>query len=311
MEALATRKKPTATTPFTFIAFGDWQVWEKNPGIFTISDKLQPDFCLLLGDMVNDGSGDKGLVNWATPERCGGWFFKKYPCWAAIGNHEIGSGEPRNGPGRYTAYWGQPANRLFSFTYANAKFIGLPLSWPRGAALKALEEELASAKDKHVFVFGHLPYYSGGNIPTKDENTQPGIDLFKKYKVTAVFGGHTHSYYRTQRDGVHHVVNGCGGGGIVETVEPKGVLPGDVYYGQRPKGTYAFHHPDVKEDVRLKAPKYFAVVVTVEGPKVALRLVDTDGKEWDSATLAGPAAASTTPASTSAPATPATEAKPK
>jgi hypothetical protein len=294
MKELEARKKPTDATPFTFTAFGDWQGWEKNLGVYAQADKLQPDFCLFLGDMVNDGSGEKGLANWQKLERCGGWFFRKYPCWAALGNHEIGSGEPRNGPARYAAYWAQPINKYFSFTYANAKFIGTPMQWPSNASgLKALEAELAAAEGKHIFLFGHMPYYTVGQMGTRAESIAPSLKLFAKYKVTAVFGGHEHIYYRTRRDGVNYVVAGTGGGGIHTLSHTEEAAPGDVYYGQEPnKGLFKFHHPDRKEDAKTKEAAYFLTAVTVEGPKVTLRLLDAaEGKEWDRAVLAGEAKA--------------------
>lgn len=289
MKELEARKKPTDSAPFTFVAFGDWQGGEKNLGVYAEANKLQPDFCLLLGDMVNDGSGEKGWLNWQKLERCGGWFFNKYPCWTVMGNHEIGSGEPRNGPDRYAAYWAQPINKNFSFTYGNAKFIGTPMQHASNTSgLKALEEELASAGGRHIFVFGHIPYYTVGQMGNQ-ESIAASAKLFAKYKVTAVLGGHEHIYYRTKRDGVNYIIAGTGGGGIHMLSHEKDAVPGDVYYGQEPnKGLFRFHHPERKEDVKWKEAAYFFTAVTVEGPKVTLRLLDAaEGREWDRAVLTG------------------------
>ena len=87
-------------------------------------------------------------------------------------------------------------------------------------------------------------------------------------------------------------------------------IPGDVYYGQEPnKGMFRFHHPSRAEDVKWKEAAYFFTAVTVEGPKVTLRLLGAaDGKEWDRAVLAGEPASSqpaggTQPASAQSPLT--------
>ena len=68
--------------------------------------------------------------------------------------------------------------------------------------------------------------------------------------------------------------------------------PGDVYYGQEPnKGPFRFHHPSRAEDAKWKEAAYFFTAVTVEGPKVTLRLLDAaEGEEWDRAVLAGESA---------------------
>jgi predicted phosphodiesterase len=290
MQELDGRATPAGPVPFQFVVFGDWHNNGLNEGIYRRIDETRPDFCLVLGDMVNRGSSQD---DWDHLERIGGWFFEKHPCWAVAGNHETeGRRKKSDGPERFQAFWGTPVYEVFSFTYSNAKFIGLPEDYIASEdGLAKLEAEMASAAGKHVFVFGHFPYYSVGPRGTQatSDPARAVARIFAKYKPVAVFSGHEHIYYRTRRDGVNYVVLGCGGGHIQDLLHERDSMPGDVYYGRAADGTgYRFHNPAFKADVASKDPAYCFLCMTVEAGNVRLRLLDcADGREWDNAVLAG------------------------
>ncbi len=310
MQALIKRKQPTDTTPFTFVAVSDWH-GRRGVDLFGLLQRLNPDFALTMGDLVNNGIGPGGLAEYRNLERAAGEFFRKYPTWSAPGNHEVGKGGAGGKPAeqqaearrRFSAYFGQPHDDLFSFTYANAKFIGLPFEfYESDDRLKKLEAELASAEGKHIFVFSHHAYYTG-LWRRQNAVREAAAELFKKHKVVAVLGGGTHLYYRQRKDGVNYILNGTGG--MLGPIQAnrnhptlRNTLPGDAWYGRNPDDGSKSHfvRPDLEEPIRVEGQRNFAVLISVEGPRVTLRLVDIDGKEWDRSTLAGPATEEAAPA---------------
>ena len=291
MQKLIDRNKPTSTTPFTFVAITDWHARQRDNCVFALCDKLQPDFILTLGDMVNTTGPE--LANWRLVESAGGDLFRKYPTWSVPGNPEIANNNPEAtglGRQRFTAYWAQPHDGVFSFRYANATFIGLPFSYPEdyNRLIKDVEKALASADNEHIVVFSHRPYYIGR--PGAADQLSPLLTaLFTKYKVRLVLSGHAHTYYRTRRNGVNYVI--CGAAGI-RTARPlmNRTLPEDAWYGIGEEDNGLFHHPKLQKPLLVEGPKNFAVAITIEGPSVILRLLDTDGKEWELTTLTEPQA---------------------
>jgi 3',5'-cyclic AMP phosphodiesterase CpdA len=292
MQALIERKQPTDTTPFTFVAMGDRHC--RDVGMFKLFEKLEPDFALLTGDIVNTSS----LGTYRNLEREAGNFFRRVPTWAAPGNHEIGLGGANkelneDACRRFLTYFGHPHDAVFSFTYANATFIGLPYEFVEGREFKRLEKKLAEARaaGRHIFVFGHQPYYTGRWRPPVNAARDAVSALFSKYKVVAVLGGHSHIYYRQQRDGVNYITNGTGGTNTARMDHNRlpHRRPGDAWYAGVAGGSGGqFHRPDLKEPIVTESNNaYFATVITVEGPLVTFRLIDVNGKEWDRAVLAG------------------------
>ncbi|MBN2583498.1 MAG: metallophosphoesterase [Planctomycetes bacterium] len=308
MQALIERKQPTATTPFTFVAASDWH--GRGTDLFGLFQRLNPDFALTMGDLADIGFGSRGLAEYRKLEQAAGDFFRTCPTWSAPGNHEVGKAkwtaeERAEARRRFSAYFGQPHDDVFSFTYANAKFIGLPFEFYEGdGLLKRLEEELASAEGRHIFVFSHHAYYTGLWRP-KNPVLDAATELFKKYKVVAVLGGGTHVYYRQRKDGVTYILNGTGGmlgqlPGNRDHPTLRNALPDDAWFGRNPDGSGGSHfiHPKLEKPIQVKGRKTFAVAITVEGPSVTMRLVDIEGKQWDTATLAGPAKQEAVPGET-------------
>jgi 3',5'-cyclic AMP phosphodiesterase CpdA len=83
-----------------------------------------------------------------------------------------------------------------------------------------LEAQLSSeAAQKAPFriVFTHRPPYPQHHHRDKPlQPTETLHELFKKYKVAAVFAGHEHSYSRVEKDGVVYVVSGGAGSPLHE-----------------------------------------------------------------------------------------------
>jgi len=85
-----------------------------------------------------------------------------------------------------------------------------------------LEKVLESIRDKEVFVFIHAPVYSDLNPETivdgskhvafSSKKNQDYIrELFKKYKVDAVFSGHEHMYSKQFHDGTTYIITALSG----------------------------------------------------------------------------------------------------
>ena len=108
--------------------------------------------------------------------------------------------------------------------------------------------------------------------------------------VNAPIGGRGLAEYR--RDGVHYIINATAGmsGRLPADRRDRGlpnVLPGDVWFSRREGGGLVVR-PEGQAPTEVEGSPHFATVITVEGPLVEFRLVNTDGREVDRAILAGP-----------------------
>jgi hypothetical protein len=286
-----TGKKPTK---MHFLVFGDSKGSIHFPAVLKRADSLQPQFCITTADLVNRGGGEIGKVDYKKLDSMGGWFMKKYPMWPTVGNHEESGGD--DGVENFTNFFGMK-KAMYSFTYGNAKFIGLP--WPKvkedPKKLKWLKKELKSAKGKHIFIYKHRPHYTLGS---KSYNDVEGADtettkLYDKYNVTAVFSGHDHIYYRTKRNNTHYIISAGAGASIYELKREKDALPEDAYYGKRTKealkdtnlSKYKFHAPD-GTITEIAEAMYYVLSVKIDGEKVSIEMIDEKtGKVWDSALI--------------------------
>ena len=278
--------------PMHFLVFGDSKGSNHLPDVLKRADSLHPQFCLTTADLVNRGAGEEGEILYKELDEDAGWFFRKYPTWPTLGNHEVSGPKKNSGQENYDSgvknfgdFFGLK-DPVYSFTYGNAKFIAL--DWKKASESKErmewLENELKEAQGKLIFVFKHRPFYTVGNKSYSDVEGKSTVvtQLFEKYKVTAVFSGHDHLYYRTLRDGVNYIVS-AGAGANIYALKRKGdAIPGDSYYGRTVDNDneFLYHGSDGKE-VRFNEAMYFLVSVRVEGDKVTFEMIDTKGKVWD------------------------------
>ena len=285
-----TGKKPTK---MHFLVFGDSKGSKYFPDVLKRADALQPDFCITTADLVNNGGGEKGKLDYKLLDEKGGWFMRKYPMWPTVGNHEEEGGE--DGIENFTNFFGMK-KAMYSFKYGNAKFIALP--WPKISTdpkkLRWLKRELRKAKRKHIFIFKHRPHYTVG---IKSYNDVEGAEtettkLYDKYKVTAVFSGHDHIYYRTKRNSTNHIISAGAGAYIYPLNREKDTLEGDVYYGRRTKeeinngmAPFKFHAAD-GTITDLPNAMYYVLSVKIDGDKVSIEMIDEKtGKVWDKADI--------------------------
>jgi len=291
--ALLKQKNGKSTTKMHFLVFGDSKGRPPFKNVLKRADKLQPDFCLTTADLVNKGAGEQGIIDYAQLDKDGGWFMKKYPMWPTVGNHEEAGGD--DGLDNYTNFFGMK-KAMYSFEYGNAKFIALP--WPKikddPTKLDWLENELKSANGKHIFIFKHRPHYDVGSKKRTDVEGVPTTvtKLYDKYKVTAIFSGHDHIYYRTKRNYTNYIISAGAGAPIYALKHEKDAIKGDVYYGKRlykevKSGAVPYKFVDANGSVTdIEEAMYYVLSVKIDGEKISIEMIDAlTGKVWDKAIL--------------------------
>ena len=113
-------------TKMHFLVFGDSKGSPYFSAVLKRADSLKPDFCITTADLVNAGGGERGQQNYKLLDSMGGWFMRKYPMWATVGNHEEYGGD--DALDNFSNFFGLK-KAMYSFEYGNAKFIALP--WPK------------------------------------------------------------------------------------------------------------------------------------------------------------------------------------
>jgi hypothetical protein len=177
---------------------------------------LQPDLVLHIGDLVPGYIRDmeawerdilrvKDILNRL-----------EVPFFPLAGNHDVitGTGDPedRRGEELYQRHFGP---LYYSLDYANAHFVLLYTeetlqSEPRLSQAQRdwLAQDLAESEARHVFVLMHKPLWEYPEARWDEVH-----ELLARHPVRAVFGGHFHHYYRSQkRDGIRYYVLGVTGG---------------------------------------------------------------------------------------------------
>jgi len=145
-----------------------------------------------------------------------------------------------------------------------------------------------------IFIYKHRPHYTLGAKSYKDvegEGTAT-TKLFDTYKVTAVFSGHDHIYYRTKRKATTYIISAGAGAPIYPLRRESDALATDVYYGKRIKSEikdgaapYKFHGADgLISD--LEEPMFYVLSVRIKGNTVSIEMIDEKtGKVWDKAII--------------------------
>jgi 3',5'-cyclic AMP phosphodiesterase CpdA len=211
----------------------------------------KPTFIVNTGDQIEKPGNREMWANF--------WEMSKVvtvPYFLTVGNHDIHP-EVAGSLQTYKEQVNLPGNELFySFVAGNSLFVVLD-SYIKGEdkkitgeQFKWLEQVLASARQKHKFVFVHHPLYPeqgkgkhhGNSLDRYKEERDRLQVLFVKHGVAMVFLGHEHMYLRKTVDGIPHIIAGGGGAPLYAKDEDGG-----------------FHH---------------YVLVTVDGDKVSGEVVD-------------------------------------
>lgn len=251
--------------PLRFIVYGDCR---SNPDIHRrvvermLTVEPRPALVFQTGDLVGDGK-DEALWTQAldiiAPLR---EFADYYP---AMGNHDRGV---RDLQAKFDLP-AEPPVTWYTFARDDCRFIVLDTNTIRHPGDEAqigwLTETLAEATEPHVFVFQHHPAYSIGDYAPGDPGVEARLHpVLEQSFVTAVFCGHDHGYYRTERDGVRYLLT-AGGGAPLYDQDASLAQPGDVF-----------------------AKVHHFVVVDVAGRSVTAEAIDLDGNVIDRVDLSEP-----------------------
>lgn len=274
---------PEATGPFTFAVFGDSYANLPLVDLMRTVAARRPAFAVTTGDMVALGA-DTG--NWDMLSERAGWFLSTIPTWPVIGNHEL-AGDRASGEANFARFYDLPA-KSYSFEFRRCKFIVLGHGVPQVKAAAFLRQELADRnRYESVFVFRHSPFYTVGSKSVSEVPNERSelTKLFEKYRVTGVFSGHDHIYYRTRRNGVCYVTAGIAGAGIYELKRLGESVPGDAYMGVE-GSSFVLHLPGRPERRVAKAKSstddwLFGVFVRVDGKRVTAETVSVTGEVWE------------------------------
>lgn len=275
---------------FRFVVLGDSKNNAAFPAVIKLTDSLKPDLVLTTGDLVDKGSGAAGAQQYDRLAELAGEFMRRVPTWPVLGNHELNGGNAAEARANFHCFFGLDEEN-YAFDLGPARFIALQWPAPNAAGRAWLERQLEGARGRLIFVLQHDLYYTAGskllvrNAP--DETTR----LFTRYGVTAVFQGHDHGYYRAQRDGVWYITSAGAGAEIYRLARFREARPDDVFYGRAPasgspvgEDRYWLHRPGGL-DRTFDSPRYFVVVVDVDGSKVTARALTTRGEALDALTL--------------------------
>jgi predicted phosphodiesterase len=221
---------PRKERPFSFLVIGDNRT---RTEVFTevckkINEENQSEFILHTGDLVSNGRYYERWENeFFTPSKK---LLAGKSIWIAIGNHE------ENSP-LYYDFFNLPGNeRYYYFDFLNSRFIALDsnLDYEKNSPqYKWLEQTLKDSQKnniENIFVFTHHAIYTSSNHGKLDTNGIPVekpiyigqkdlVPLFEKYRVTAVFAGHDHTYERSLKNGITYITVGGGGAPLYKKSE--------------------------------------------------------------------------------------------
>jgi predicted phosphodiesterase len=268
-----TAPAPGAPTPFTFAIWGDSGCGcPQQTAVAAQIARSGADLLLHTGDVIYE----RGEATLYDPR-----FFAPYqavlasaPVYPVLGNHDVATD---NGAPWLHAFFlpgdnGKHTTRYYAFNYGNAHFIALdseepygPTSAQYGWLLRDLQSPAAQGATWRFAFFHRPPYSSGlGHGSTYDLRETWG-PLFERLGVDLVFSGHEHNYERStpRRDyasvgGTHAVIYIVTGGGGSQTYN----------VGRQPWSAFA-------------AMVYHYVRVRLDGPRLALQAIGTDGQVID------------------------------
>ena len=208
---------------FTFVVLGDNKNSISTFGkiIRKINADNQVSFVVNTGDMVFDGSPIKYEFLMKQLRKL------KKPILTTLGNHDIAD----NGLEIYTEIFGP---MYYSFHVGPAYFIVLDNSNEKDVdpyQMEWLKKELKLAqKYEYRFVFFHVPIFDPrvkkqpGHSMKNLENAKELLKALKEGKVTMVFCGHIHGYFKGYWDGVPYIITGGAGAELV------GLDPNHYFY---------------------------------------------------------------------------------
>jgi predicted phosphodiesterase len=205
----------TSESAFTFAVLGD-RTGSAREGVFeqVVEDMafLRPDIILTVGDLIQGYEPDSAEVEsqWDYVLELMESIGIEYHL--TPGNHDIWSDQS------LAIYERRVGERNKALSYRDNLFVIFDVSLQYTAGmmpdeqLEWLRGALAEARDHdHTFVFYHKPFWCE-DFSSDRENLLH--ELFKENGVDAVFTGHYHRQFYTERDGIRYYSVSSSGGGL-------------------------------------------------------------------------------------------------
>ncbi len=200
---------------FTFAVLGD-RTGGAQPGVFeSVVDEvafLDPDFIITVGDHIEGYTLDAEEIERQWDEFLEIMDSAGIRYYLTPGNHDIWDGLSEK------IYRDRFGDLDRAFKIENTRFIIFDVSRDYGVEdisedrLKWLAEELEESEGAaHTIVFLHRPLWCEDFSFGRDG---PLHELFREHGVTAVFSGHYHRYFYTERDGIRYYCVGSSGGSM-------------------------------------------------------------------------------------------------
>lgn len=248
---------PVAAEGFTFAVLGD-RTGGAVEGVFeeVVRDVefLSPELVMTVGDLIEGYLPDSAAIEEEWDYVIGLLDSVGIPYHITPGNHDIWDPQSRR---IYARHFGSPDT---AFAYEGNLFVILDVSTEYKAEglprerIAWLEETLTGAEAfTNVMVFYHKPFWC------EDFSfDRPNLlhDIFRRHGVDAVFTGHYHRHFYTERDGIRYFGVSSSGGSL----PPGGRVKGCFY-------SYLLARVDGESlEVRLLGPGFGASpgVVTME-----------------------------------------------
>lgn len=207
-----------------------------------ITQTLNPDFAMFIGDFVNNGWNRAWNTSFFDP---GKPFLKQVTFSGAIGNHEtyLADGTHDEGFTNYHTYYdyfssfshGESEGAVidprgeayFTFNYGDAQIICLNLNNNTDAVYDSpsfavgskqynwLDQQLKNSTSKWILIYAHVGITTSGYHGQWNEANhsiiRPLLEQYAKAgKHIICFAGDDHSFEHAQKDGVNYVRPGCG-----------------------------------------------------------------------------------------------------
>jgi hypothetical protein len=200
--------------PLSIAVYGDSRSHpERHAEVAGKVAEHEPDLVVHTGDIVNFA---RRVDEWQAFFQSAASLLASAPLALAAGNHE-GYKAPSFGAAMMERYLGLPHRNgagHYSFDIGTVHVVILDAYWGQPLSDKGrkwLERDLASVPpDRYKFVAIHTPLYSFGRH-TVYGTARSLREVMKKYRVHAVFSGHSHCYEHFFADGTHYLTLGGGG----------------------------------------------------------------------------------------------------
>jgi cytochrome c biogenesis protein CcdA/thiol-disulfide isomerase/thioredoxin len=255
---------------FTFAVYGDTRPSENKTTRYhqeVINQVVlnEPQFCLVLGDMVDEGAR---ADLWAEFFGVESKLLRRTAIYPVLGDNDFA-----NGKGLYADFFPKLEKGYYKFEWGGVEFFGLRAWGTRGdqgraeidadsPQIKWLESELAKEEvQKAPFrvIFLHDPVYiSRGRA--SEVLRRVWVPLFQKYKVDVVFAS-WHLYERSVNDEITYIISGGAGAELI------------------------WMNKDPAYPSQADAREYHFCKVDINSNAMTISAIGTDGTVFDSVTL--------------------------